>query len=160
MPGDLTRPTKVDRLVAAYERLGEELAGIPDQTVERLRSMCLGVRSFVADAKSTDPSLRPSQIAAGLEQGLLEALTDLASTDKQWRTRVVQASRLAVTAHYPDFFAKNAEKFEKIRARERIRTEAEFYLVRHQIDEAEGAGNHALLRELYGLIEAYEVKGA
>jgi len=160
MPAETKRLTKVDRLVAAYERLGKELTGIPDQRVQRLRSICLGVRSFVAGAKSKNPSLRSSQIAAGLEQGLRETLTDLAGTDKQWRTRVVQASRLAVTAHYPDFLAKDAEKFEKIRARGRIRTEAEFYLVRHQVDAAEGAGNQALLGELYGLIEAYEIKGA
>jgi hypothetical protein len=160
MPAETKRLTKVDRLVAAYERLGEELTGIPDQRVQRLRSICLGVRSFVADAKSRDPSLRSSQIAAGLEQGLRETLTDLASTDdKQWRTRVVQASRLAITAHYPDFLAEDAEKFEKIRARGRIRTEAEFYLVRHQIDEAEGAENQRLLGELYRLVDEYEARG-
>jgi len=84
----------------------------------------------------------------------------LAGADTRWRARVTAAYRSAVTNHYPDFFAKDAERFEKIRARGRIRTEVEFYLVRHQIDEAEGAGRHTLLRELYGLVDAYEGRGA
>jgi type VI protein secretion system component VasK len=159
MPGDAKRATKLDRLVAAYEQIGQELAGIPDQTVERLRNNCLEVRSFVADARSRDPSLRPSQIAAGLEQGLRETLMMLASADKKWRARVVEIYRSTVASQYPDFFAKDAEKFAKIRARGRIRTEAEFYLVRHEIDEAEGAKNQELLGELYGLVDEYEARG-
>ena len=78
----------------------------------------------------------------------------LADANKRWRVRASAAYRSAGTSHYPDFFAKDAERFEKIRARGSIRTEAKFYLVRHQIDEAEGAGQHALLRELYGLVQA------
>jgi hypothetical protein len=159
MPSDAKRATKLDRLVAAYEQLGQDLAGIPDQAVERLRNSCLEVRSLVADARSKDPSLRPSQIAAGLEQGLRETPMILASADKQWRARVVEIYRSTVASQYPDFFAKDAERFAKIRARGRIRTEAEFYLVRHEIDEADGAEDQELLGELYGLVDEYEARG-
>jgi hypothetical protein len=84
----------------------------------------------------------------------------LTGADTKWRAPVAAIYRSAVTSHLPDFFAKDVEKFEKIRARGKIRTEAEFYLVRHHIDEAEGARDHALLRELYGLVDAYEGRSA
>lgn len=160
MPSGSRRVSKLDRLIAAYECLGEKLAGIPDPVVERTRNVCLGVRPFIADACSKNPSVRPSQIAAGLEQGLRETPMLLEDTNQRWRSQALSAFRSAVTSNCPEFFAQDAESFERIRARGKIRTEAEFYLVRHLIDEAEGAGQPALLKELYALAAAFEARGA
>ena len=160
MSANSKKTTKLERLIAAYERLGEELAGIPDREVERVRTVCLGVLPFIAEIRSRDPSVRPSQIAAGLEQGLREMPMFLSSANADWRSKVSIAYRSAVTSQCPEFFAKDSERCEKIRARGRIRTEAEFYLVRHQIDEAEGAAQESMLAELYALVDAYEARGA
>jgi hypothetical protein len=160
MPCGSRRVSKLDRLIAAYECLGEKLTGIADPAVERTRKVCLGVRPFIADARLKNPSVRPSQIAAGLEQGLRETPMLLADANLRWRSQALSAFHSAVTSNCPEFFAKDAERFERIRARGKIRTEAEFCLVRHLIDEAEGAGQPALLKELYALVAAFEARGA
>lgn len=54
-------------------------------------------------------------------------------------TRVDAAKALdrAISAHYPDFCAKDVARLEKIKARGRIRGDAEFYLAQYQADTLE-----------------------
>lgn len=59
----------------------------------------------------------------------------------------------ALKAEYPDFYSKDRKKLEKIIKRGRAQTEAEYYLVRHEIDTLEGESVHQKeLETLYGLL--------
>ena len=46
----------------------------------------------------------------------------------------------------------------KIRARGKIRTESEYFLIRHKIDVLEGIGDTDLLTELYALVDSFGSK--
>ena len=64
---------------------------------------------------------------------------------------------LALREHLPSFAAEQDERLAKVVARGSIRSEREFYLVRHAIDNAEsGMQPPAELSSLYSLVERFE----
>ena len=83
----------------------------------------------------------------------------IAGVGREWRAQVVVALQDAISSEYPEFLAQDQQRLEKVLSRGRIRTEAEFYLVRHQLDLLEGVqGSEAALDKMYALIAAYESK--
>ena len=83
----------------------------------------------------------------------------IGEVDIQWRAAVSKALHDAVAAEYPEFLHLEAVRLEKVLARGKIRTEAEFYLVRHRIDVLEGEPElPEALRTLYALVEAFEAR--
>jgi hypothetical protein len=77
------------------------------------------------------------------------------------RKLAVEALAAATTAHYPEFFLKDAARLEKIKARGAIRGENEFYLVRHHVDLLEGEPSREQeLRLLYALLDRFEGRSA
>ena len=81
----------------------------------------------------------------------------ISEVDVQWRWAVSRALHEALAAEYPKFLALDAKRLERILARGKIRTETEFYLVRHQIDVLEGEPELGEeLRKLCALVDAYE----
>lgn len=79
--------------------------------------------------------------------------------DPKWRVEVSRAFREALTSECPEFLASDSERLNKVKERGRIRTESEFYVVRHQIDILEGAlGQQDELQKLYSLADAYEAR--
>lgn len=153
-----TKRTKLQKLVAAYERFGAEIAGVPDAWAERLHIVSSGVAGFASDNLSRRDT-KPGELAAGLEQGLRETPDLSAAVAPEYRPKVAAAFYRAVTAEYPDFFNKDAKRLDKVLARGRIRTEPEFYLVRHFLDTLEGVPQAtSTVQQLYELLGAYEAR--
>jgi hypothetical protein len=84
----------------------------------------------------------------------------IGEVDIQWRGAVSKALHDAVTAEYPEFLQLETARLEKVMARGKIGTEAEFYLVRHKIAVLEGEPELAdALKILYALVETFETRG-
>jgi hypothetical protein len=152
--------TKSEKLFAAYARFAQTIVGIPDAKAWELCQVAAGVPAFVAEVRSRDPKQTSSQIVTGLEQGLREMPGLIGEVDSLWRGAVSKALYDAVAAEYPEFLKLETARLEKVMARGKIRTEAEFSLVRHRIAVLEGEPELAEeLRNLYALVEAFESRG-
>jgi hypothetical protein len=150
--------TKLQKLVATYERFGADIADIPDQLVQQLRHTSSSVRGSVSALLAGDGAPKPSQVASGLEQGLRETPDLIAAVSAQWRPAVAKAFCNAVVTEYPDFFSKDSLRLDKVLARGHIKTESEFYLVRYFVDALEGEPDSlARLQQLNAMLGAYEL---
>jgi len=153
------RRTKLQKLMAIYERFGADIAEVPDQWAQQLHRMASGVTRSVPALLSKDGAPKPSELASGLEQGLRETPDIIATVSAQWRPAVAHAFRNAVSAEYPEFFERDSQRLEKVLARGQIKTESEFYLARHFVDTLEGDPNAAArLQQLYAMLDAYELR--
>ena len=152
------QPTKLQKLLAVYERFSREVESIKDPWAEKLSKQCGAVRSSVEAALSKETGVTRSQLAAGLEQGLRDTPDFIALVGPDCRPQVAKAFHLAIQSEYPDFITRDTQRIDKIRSRGRIRTESEYYLVRHQIDVLEGDNENPLLQELYKLTDLYGTK--
>jgi hypothetical protein len=151
--------TKADRLVAALERFAKSIQHSSDPKVQDLYRVASGARQFIAEAKNKSPRPTSSQIVAGLEQCLRETPMLIQRIDPQWRVDVSRTFREALTVECPEFLTFDSERLRKVWERSHIRTEAEFYIVRHHIDLLEGApGKDAELQKLYSFADAYEAR--
>jgi hypothetical protein len=130
----MERSDKLTKLIAVFDQFHDAIARLDDPTAKRLVENWAGVRHQYAT-----PAVAPrSALAAGMEQGLRETPMLLQSMRSEARKYAVQALAAAISAHYPAFLLKDAERLAKIKARGSIRGENEFYLVRHQVDLLEG----------------------
>jgi hypothetical protein len=151
--------TKKDKILAAYERFGAAIAGIPDTQAQALRRTSAGAREFIAAVRARDPKITTAQASAGLEQGLRETPELIQAVAPEWRAAVAKAFYDALAHDYPEFLALEAERLKKVLARGKIRSEAEYHRVRHEIDVVEGdPSRHGELEELYGLIDAFDAR--
>ncbi|MCZ2498110.1 hypothetical protein GN316_15195 [Xylophilus sp. Kf1] len=149
--------TKIEKLCAAYEEFGRAIAAVPGERAKSLADSSADVRAFVAKALSNSPKPTPSQVAAGLEQGWRETPRLIQGIGVEWRSKVAEAWFTATSNNYPEFLTKEGDRLQMIVTRGKIRTEAEFYLVRHEIDVLEGQGDKAqVLPGLYKLADEYE----
>lgn len=152
--------TKSEKLVAAYARFAQAVSSIPDEKAWELCRVAAGVPAFVAEARSRTPKPTSAQIATGLEQGLREMPALVGEVDIHWRGAVSKALHDAIAAEYPEFLHLETARLEKVMARGKIRTEAEFYLVKHWIAVLEGEPElSGQLRGLYALVETFEIRG-
>lgn len=152
--------TKSEKLLATYARFAQTIVGIPDEKAWELCQVAAGVPAFVAEIRSRGPKQTSSQVATGLEQGLREMPGLIGEVDSQWRGAVSKALHDAIMAEYPEFLRLEAARLEKVMARGKIRTEAEFYLVKHKIAVLEGEPDlPEQLRSLYALVEAFGERG-
>ena len=149
---------KLEKLIAVYEHFGQEIEAIPDPWASKLAKQSNAVRASVERTLGKEPGATKSQFAAGLEQGLRDTPDFIALVSPDWRAHVAKALNGAVLTAYPEFLAKDAERLEKIRSRGKIRTESEYYLIRHKIDVLEGSGDTGLLTELYALVDSFGSK--
>ena len=77
----------------------------------------------------------------------------------QYRTRMTAVLKNAVNDFYPEFASREALRLEQILTRGAIRSESQFYLVRHRIDELECTDADAnQLNALYKLTDAFEAR--
>ncbi|GAB1406121.1 hypothetical protein MASR1M8_00400 [Thermomonas brevis] len=150
--------SKLEKLIAVYEHFGQEIQAIPDPWASKLAKQSNAVRATVERTLGKEPGATKSQFAAGLEQGLRDTPDFIAMVSPEWRAHVAKALNSAVMTAYPEFLAKDAERLEKIRTRGKIKTESEYYLVRHKIDVLEGGADTDLLTELYALVDSFGSK--
>lgn len=149
--------TKTDKLLAAYEHFGAAIAGVPDKRAQDLYRTSAGAREFVADVRARHPKTTSSQVGAGLEQGLRETPQLIQAIAPEWRAFVSRAFHDALTQEYPAFIDLEEERLKKVLARGKIRSEAEFYRIRHEIDVLEGEPSRRNeLEDLYALVDAFE----
>jgi hypothetical protein len=149
--------TKLQKIVAAYERFGADIADVSDQWAQQLHRTSSGVAGSVSVLLAKDGAPKSSQVASGLEQGLRETPDIIAAVSAQWRPAVAQAFRNAIAAEYPDFFSKDSQRLDKILTRGHIKTESEFYLVRHFVDALEDELDSATrVSQLYAMLDAYQ----
>jgi len=149
--------SKIEKLCDAYEKFGQAIATIPDDASKALSRMCVEVREFIAGARESTPKPTPSQIAAGLEQGWRETPQSIQRVASEWRATVSKAWHDATLLAYPEFLIAEGLRLQKVLERGKIRTEAEFYRIRHEVDLLEGQpGAQDELQRLYYLIDVYE----
>jgi hypothetical protein len=149
--------SKYDRLMAVFEEFFETLSCIPIEKLGVLGTMWPGAKaSYVARLARGGSK---SAIAAGLEQGARELPMLIGSLDLEYRAFAMQALSKALLSHYPDFASKNAQRLAAVLSKGIIRTESQFFLVHHRIDELEGVGGSEVqLAELYRLAENFEAR--
>ena len=152
----MARTDKLTKLVAVFDQFHHSIAGLDDPKAKRLVENWAGIRR-----QYIEPSGAPrSAFAAGMEQGLRETPMLLQSMQPEARKRAAQALAAATSAHFPDFLVKDAERLAKIKERGSIRSENEFYLVRHHVDQLESEPSQsAELRLLYALADKFESRG-
>ena len=152
------QPTKLQKLIAVYERFSREVESINDPWAQKLSKQCGAVRSAAELTLGKEAGATRSQLAAGLEQGLRDTPDFIALVASESRSQVAKAFHLAIQSEYPEFITRDTQRLDRIRLRGRIRTESEYYLVRHQIDVLEGGNDKALLHECYQLADSYGTK--
>ena len=152
----MARIDKLTKLVAVFDQFYTAIGLLNDSVTEQLAGNWVSVRN-----RYVSPEGAPrSACAAGMEQGLRETPMLLRSMRPEARKVAADALAAAITAHYPGFLAKDAARLEKIKARGFIRSENEFYLVRHHVDVLEGElGREVELARLYELIGRFEARG-
>jgi hypothetical protein len=158
MPHGRTVPRldKLARLIAVFDQFHNDIALLDDPRAKQLAGNWARLR----DQYATPVGAPRSAFAAGMEQGLRETPMLLRSMRPESRKLAADALAAAITTHYAEFFAKDAIRLEKIKARGSIRSENEFYLVRHNIDLLEGEpSREEELRLLYRLVDRFEARG-
>jgi hypothetical protein len=149
--------SKLEKLIATFERFAEDIASVPDAHAQKLHKMGSEVRAFVATAREASPQPPTSAIVSGLEQGLREIPVLVAGVADEWRVQISEALNTALAFEYPELLERDHACLQKVITRGNIRTKAEFYLVRHQVDLIEGVrDSEQSLHLLYSLLDAYE----
>lgn len=149
--------SKIEKLYRAHSLFSELIAAIPDDRAKELAS--IDVREFVAKTLEQHPELKPSNVAAGLEQSWRETPRLIRRISIKWRPLVSKAWNDATLSAYPEFLAREKIQLQKVIERGRIRTEAEFHRVSHEIDVLEGEDAPlAQMQLLYSLIDAFQAK--
>jgi hypothetical protein len=155
VPSDQPAPkrTRFDKLMGVFERYYASLSELNDAragaaAVEGWESYKRQVLGALATKK-----VSKSMIAAGLEQGLRE-LRELPPGVKQLGPAPSALER-AIALEYPEFLHEDEERLSMVLKRGRIRTERDYYLVRHAIDQEEGKPSDRLA-ELYRLADNFD----
>lgn len=131
--------TKYEKLTAVNARIGANFAKLGSPVLQQLGEIFARSGPGLWEQVTRDePDVTRSQIAAGLEQSLRDFSTIVASQPKETRVAAASAFRDAVLSEYPEFFEHDRLRLKKVLERGRIRTEGEYYIVQHRLDEIEG----------------------
>jgi hypothetical protein len=146
--------SRLRSLVAVYDAFHQALQREVDPQAQKL---CANWASVKPQYAGSPLAGTPSQLSAGLEQGLRELPMLFQQMSAPCRVAAAQALASALQEHLPSFAAEQDERLAKVVARGSVRSEREFYLVRHAIDIAESSMQpRPELSALYSLVERYE----
>ena len=149
-----SRRTKLQALVAVFDRFHALLEGIPGDTASAFIDNWRNARSTYTNPPA---GIRPSQLSSGLEQGLREFPLMFQSIDKLHRAPIAQALDRAIKEEYPQFLGAQLTRLSAVIERGRISSESEYMVVRHEIDLLEGTREeYGKLETLYKLIDMRE----
>jgi hypothetical protein len=146
--------SKFERLMSVLDEFHTQLG---DETNDDMTKLRIGWASAKRDYEEAlaSKSATKSAIAQGLEQGIRELPQILQKLPEPTRSRANLALIESIKRHAPDIQAKDQERLAKVVQRGRIRSESEYYLVRHQIDLLEGlpaeSSRLAVLYKLEGI---------
>lgn len=148
--------SRLRSLVAVYDAFHQAMRHEVDPQSQKL---CANWASIKPQCIGPGAVGTPSQLSAGLEQGLREFPMQFQQMSATCRVAAAHALTAALREHLPAFAAEQAERLGKVITRGSIRSEREFYLVRHAIDVAESSRESASeLSVLYSLVGLYESK--
>lgn len=143
--------SKFERLTAVFDDFHSQLEGETHDMIVKLRAVWASAKSDYARALAAR-TVTKSAIAQGLEQGVRELPLILQSLPDQIRSRANRALSASIGRHAPDMQARDQARLAKVVERGRIRSESEYYLVRHEIDVLEESRTEApALAKLYEL---------
>ena len=116
-------------------------------------------QTWVAMLLQRLPGMSWSRLADGIEEGLRETPSVWGHEPPEIRLAVMRVWQHAIEAHYPAFSEKEQRQIDKVLTRGKIRTEAQYHLILHQIDCLEEAGNNpdVLARDLE-MINQFEAR--
>ena len=147
-------PTKLQKLLAVFDAFHTSLEALPGDYSKALIFNWKQTRSFYTNIPE---GVRPSKLASGLEEALLEMLMLFEAAPSEQRTAINKAFYQTLAKYHPEFLSKQQGRFEKILAKGRISRESEYYVIRHYVDIYEDNQEHCdLLNRLYQLIDLYE----
>lgn len=150
----MKKATKFEKLLAVHDRFHAELEGVD---MEFARQLIAGWKEWRATNVPPAPGVRPSELAAGLEEGLQFFMA--ASWTTSDGAPMARALNVALAAAYPEFIARQDGQLRAILAKGRIASDRQFGLVRLAIDVAEGdPRRREQLATLYRLVELYEAR--
>jgi len=151
----VARVDKLTKLIAVFDQFYTTIGVMDNPLTKQLAGNWENVRKQCISAEGVPRSA----VAAGMEQGLRETPILLGSMQPETRKEAAHALAAAITAHFPEFFAKDAVRLDKIKIRGFIRSESEFYLVRHHVDILEGeSGREAEIAHCCELIDRFEAR--
>jgi hypothetical protein len=143
--------SKFERLMSVFDEFHALLGDETHDVIAKLRAAWTSAKRDYEEALATK-AVTKSGIAQGLEQGIRELPLILQKLPAQTRSRANHALTASIERHAPEMQAKDQERLEKVVQRGRIRSESEYYLVRHHIDLLEGLPTEsARLAVLYKL---------
>lgn len=143
--------TKFERLSAVFDDFHSQMIVETDELLIHLRVGWVSAKRDHEQMLSAR-TVTKSAIAQGLEQGLRELPLAFQKLPPEKRALANRALSSSVHRHAPDMLIKDQERLSKVLARGKIRTEAEYHLIRHQIDALEGIPeNSSTLAKLYEL---------
>ena len=129
-----SKRTKLQTLVAVLDQCHAALANVPGDSAEAFIANWKDIRSSCVNGML---GVRPSEWAAGLEQGLREMPMRFQAVEPSQRSMFAGTLNAAVHAEFPDFLLLQEQRLSKILGRGRIKSESDFMLVRHAINVAE-----------------------
>ncbi|MEM8982123.1 MAG: hypothetical protein AAGC71_03795 [Pseudomonadota bacterium] len=153
-----SKKTKYDKLTAVNKRIGINFAKLDSLGLRQLgESFADSGPGLWEKVSATDPTVKRSEIAAGLEQGLRDLSQIVASQPVNLRAAAVAAFRDAIDAEYPEFFERDKQRLENVLKRGHVRTESEYYVLQFRLDEIEGdpRAQHEV-ETLYKLVDDFE----
>ncbi len=152
-----TKKTKYDRLVAVNKRLGENFLKIDHPNMQIFGKLFSKAGpDLYEEIKKTEPTVTRSQIAAGLEQGIRDLSMNVAGQPEEIRSDAIRAFNDALQSEYPEFLENDKKRLTKVLQRGHVRSENEWYLLQHRVDEIEGSGEHEEeLLKLYEMMDNY-----
>lgn len=151
----MARIDKLSKLIAVFDQFHTAIAPLGDSIAKQLADNWANIRNRYVNPEGASRSA----FAAGIEQGLRELPMMLGSMQVEARRDAAEALAAAIVAHYPEFLAKDAARLDKIKGRGFIRSESEFYLVRHHVDLFEGEpGREEEVALCYKLVNHFEAR--
>lgn len=151
--------TKYDKLFAVFEALTKQLQLIPDEKLQVYVGFLIQMPEQLNQILASNKGVTKSKLATGLEQALREAPETFSNLNPTVRLSALKALNASIQKEFPEFSEKSKGKIEKILNRGRIRNEAEYFLIRSEVDSLEGFDNqHKLLMQYYDLIDKFEAR--
>ena len=148
--------TKFDKLVAVYTQIGNDFEQLDHPVLGDLAAVCFRASDVKEQLKNETPPAPPSSAVSGLEQGLRDLSLIVMNTPEDIRTTAVGCYRRALQDHYADFLEKDRIRLQKVLDRGHVRSEGEWYVLQHRLDEIEGDPQHAEeVEKLWELMDNY-----
>jgi hypothetical protein len=152
--------SQFEALSVVYDRFNVELAkSAYAPALELERNWIAAREKFSGWLSDPNAQITRSMLVQGLKQGLRDLLLVMNGWPLEYRQSLIRALRQITEGELPAYFSQESQKLARIVGRGRVRSEAEYYLVRHRVDEIEGLeANISEVDTLLKLLDQFEAK--